>query len=192
MSATHADSLTEGYLARLKEAAGDLPKTARAELVDDMRSHIAEARAREPEETDAAILNILDRLGDPAGVVADARERLGIPPSAPPSRGLLEIAAVFLVVLAWPVGVVLLWSSPAWNRRDKLIGSLAPLVTYIGLFGSGIGICNGQANICGGGSDWPGIVGTLTTIVLFGVALFTMLYLAIRLRMSRQRRIAAT
>jgi hypothetical protein len=69
-----------------------------------MQSHIAEARAREPEETDATILNILDRLGEPDVVVADARERLGIRPSAPYSRGLLEIAAVFLVVLVWPVG----------------------------------------------------------------------------------------
>jgi hypothetical protein len=23
----------------------------------------------------------------------------------------------------WPIGVLLLWRSPAWNRRDKLIGS---------------------------------------------------------------------
>src|SRR6202165_1374513 len=128
MSATHGDSMIEGYLARLNAAAGlgDLPKGAREELVDDMRSHITEARAREPEQTDATILNILDRLGEPGVVVADARERLGIRPSAPSSRGLLEIAAVFLVVFAWPIGVILLWSSPAWNRRDKLIGSLAP------------------------------------------------------------------
>ena len=77
MTAPHADQLIDGYLARLNAAAGDLPKVARQELVDDVRAHITEARARESEETDAAILNILDRLGEPAAVVADARERLG-------------------------------------------------------------------------------------------------------------------
>jgi uncharacterized membrane protein len=71
VSAPHADQLIDGYLARLRVAAADLPSSVRDELIEDMRAHIAEARAREPEETDATILNILDRLGDPAVVVAD-------------------------------------------------------------------------------------------------------------------------
>ena len=113
MTAPHADQLIEGYLARLSAAAGDLPKNARQELIDDMRSPIAEARAREPEETDAAVMNILDRLGEPAIVVADARERLGMRPSQPYRPGFLEIAAVILVPFFWPIGVILLWISPA-------------------------------------------------------------------------------
>lgn len=123
MTASHADQLIDAYLARLRAAAADVPAGARNELIDDMRAHIVEARSRETEETDATVLNILDRLGEPAVVVADARERLGIRPSARFRWGLQEIAAVFLVVAAWPIGVILLWMSPAWNTRDKVIGS---------------------------------------------------------------------
>ena len=32
--------------------------------------------------------------------------------------------AVVLTPLLWPLGVLLLWLSPVWSRRDKLIGSL--------------------------------------------------------------------
>src|SRR5438093_6325534 len=106
MIAPHADQLIDGYLARLNAAAGDLPKAARQELVDDVRAHITEARARESEETDAAILNILDRLGEPAAVVADARERLGIRAVHPYRPALLEVFAVILVPFLWPIGVI--------------------------------------------------------------------------------------
>src|SRR6202171_2658519 len=99
MTAPHADQLIDGYLARLSASAGDLPKSARQELIDDVRSHIAEARARVPEETDAAVMNILDRLGEPATVVADARERLGIRPLRPYRPGFPENGAATLVPL---------------------------------------------------------------------------------------------
>ena len=115
MTAPHADQLIDGYLARLNAAADDLPTSARQELVDDMRAHIAEARARDQDETDATILNILDRLGEPAVVVADARERLGLRMPVPYRPGAMEIAAIVLLPLIWPVGVVLLWISPAWR-----------------------------------------------------------------------------
>ena len=126
MTAPHADQLIDGYLARLDAAAGDLPKAARQELVDDVRAHITEARRRETEETDAALLNILDRIGEPAAVVADAGERLGIRAVQPYRPGLLEVFAVILVPFLWPIGVILLWMSPAWHWRDKLIGTLVP------------------------------------------------------------------
>ena len=35
-----------------------------------------------------------------------------------------EWATVVLLPLVWVVGVVLLWRSPAWTPRDKLIGTL--------------------------------------------------------------------
>jgi hypothetical protein len=98
-----------------------------------MRAHIAEARARESDETDATVLNILDRLGEPAVVAAETRERLGLKASRPYHPGLLEVAAVILVPFLWPVGVILLWMSPAWRWRDKLIGTLVPPGGYIGL-----------------------------------------------------------
>jgi hypothetical protein len=206
MTAPHADQLIDGYVARLSAAAGDLPKSARQELIDDMRSHIAEARAREPEETDAAVMNILDRLGEPATVVADARERLGIRLAQPYRPGVLEIAAVILVPFLWPIGVILLWISPAWNWRDKLIGTLVPPGGYIGLSyillaavtpGRSCGTITDQAghiiqSSCTGPAELPGVLLVPWTILVFGSPLISAAYLAIRLRWGRGRRVAAT
>jgi uncharacterized membrane protein len=125
VSAPHADQIISGYLARLEQALAALPPARRAELVDDVRSHIAEARRGLPEETDADLLNILDKLGDPADIAADARDRLGAQP-APPAMplGMLEIAAIVALVLVWPAGIALVWLSSAWSRRDKLIATV--------------------------------------------------------------------
>jgi len=200
MTAPHADQLIDGYLARLSAAAGDLSKSARQELIDDMRLHIAEARAREPEETDAAVMNILDRLGEPATVVADARERLGIRLAQPYRPGLLEIAAVILVPFLWPIGVILLWLSPAWNWRDKLIGTMVPPGGYIGLSyillaaatpGPSCGTITDQAghliqSSCTGPAELPGVLLVPLTILVLGSPLISAAYLAIRLRWGRR------
>jgi len=213
MSAPHADSLIEGYLARLDTAAGDLPKSARQELIDDMRAHIGEARRREPEETDATVLNILDRLGEPAAVLVDARERLGIRPPQPYRTGLLEVAAVILVPFVWPVGVIILWMSPAWHWRDKLIGSLIPPGGYMGvaLFGiafatahSGSGTtcvivtqATGQAIQSGcpapaGPSFLETAVSVLVVVLFYALPLITAAYLALRLRWGRRAQLAVS
>lgn len=206
MTAPHADQLIEGYIARLSAAAGDLPKSARQELVDDMRSHIAEARARELEETDAAVMNILDRLGEPAEVVADARERLGIRLAQPYRPGLLEIAAVILVPFLWPIGVILLWMSPAWHWRDKLIGMLIPPGGYIGLsFILGAAVTSGRScstirdqaghllqSSCTGPPELPGVLLVPWTILVFSSPLISAAYLAIRLRWGRHQQVGAT
>ena len=145
------------------------------------------ARAREPEETDAAVMNILDRLGEPAEVVADARERLGIRLAQPYRPGVLEIAAVILVPFLWPVGVILLWISPAWNWRDKLIGTLVPPGGYIGLSYillagptsvRSCGTITDQAghiiqSSCTGPAELPGVLLVPLTILVFGSPLIS-------------------
>ena len=209
MTAPHADQLIDGYLARLSAAAGDLPKSARQELTDDMRSHIAEARAREPQETDATILNILDRLGEPAVVVADARERPGIRPPQPYRPGLLEVAAVILVPFLWPVGVMLLWISPAWKVRDKIIGTLVPPGGYLGLLSIGLAFATVRGgggcptvtdptvqgmNVCGapvGPPPLESVLPILAAILFYMLPLITAAYLAVRLRWGRRVQIAA-
>ena len=204
MIAPHADQLIDGYLARLNTAASDLPKAVRQELADDVRAHITEARRRETEETDAAILNILDRLGEPAAVVAETRERLGLRSMQPYRPGVLEVFAVILVPFFWPVGVILLWMSPAWKMRDKVIGTLVPPGGYLGVLIIGAafavsvsgGSCGAatdstgsvvQQNMCYPGSPWWQIVlSVLVTIVAYALPLITAGYLAIRLRWGRQ------
>jgi hypothetical protein len=204
MTAPHADQLIDGYLARLNGAAADLPKSARQELIDDMRSHIAEARAREPEETDATILNILDRLGEPGIVVAETCERLGVRAPAPYRPGILEIAAVSLVPFFWPIGVILLWMSPAWNVRDKVIGTFLPPGGYLGVGLLGVSAamfhsgppCVVSTDAAGHiiqntcppvGPPWLQALGAaVLTFVIFVLPLLTAGYLGFRLRWGRR------
>lgn len=201
MTAPHADQLIDGYLARLRDAAGDLPVSTRRELLDDVRGHIAEARARDPEETDATILNILDRLGEPAVVVADTRERMGLRAPAPYRSGPLEVAAVILVPFFWPIGVILLWMSPAWKVRDKLIGTFVPPGGYLGVgllgvaaiahHGSPCVLVTDAAghivqNSCPPAPTWLQAVGSVVlTLVIYVLPLLTAAYLGLRLRWGR-------
>jgi uncharacterized membrane protein len=209
MTAPHADQLIDGYLARLRAAAVDLPQTARDELLSDMQSHIAEARSRESDETDATILNILDRLGEPSVVVAETRDRLGLRPPSQGRSGLVEIAAIVLLPTIWIAGVILLWWSTAWKTRDKVIGTIGtfggyPFVFVLAAFFSYSPSIGGGSCVASSGPD--GIVtGSCTSAplsaVVFGIMmaalglvllvlpLLTSLYLAFRI--WRQRKAAA-
>jgi hypothetical protein len=203
MTAPHADQLIEGYLARLGAAAADLSPDIRQELVSDMRAHIAEARSRETDETDATILNILDRLGEPETVVSAARPRSDVSGSSRGASlpglyrpGILEIAALTLLPFIWPLGVILLWVSPAWNLRAKITGSLLPPGGYPGIFI--ISVVSGHHVIAvSSGSGWGAapveVLGTILSVllvaVLFLLPLITVAYLAVRLRWGRSTEI---
>jgi uncharacterized membrane protein len=215
MTAPHADPLIEGYLARLRAAAADLPSSVRDELIEDMRAHIAEARSREPQESDATILNILDRLGEPDAVVAEAGRRPEVFGSTQPGArpepyqpGILEIASIVLLPFLWPVGVILLWISPAWKLRDKIIGTLLPPGGYLSIFYFGLIVAHvgvrGEGNSCTSSTDFAGNIQTSCTsasalqvigvvlsvvflIVLWLLPLITAGYLVIRLRWGHRR-----
>lgn len=141
------DGLVAEYLTRLDRAAAVLPDDERRELVHDIRAHLVsahEAGARD----EASVRTVLDRLGLPEEIVAGAQAAAGRGagpvPTAPGAgwgagaepasrrRGTgLELAAVLLLtagslvpVLGWLVGVGLLWASPLWRVREKLLGTL--------------------------------------------------------------------
>jgi hypothetical protein len=60
------------YLARLERAASGLPPGRRDELVAEIRGHLTEALGPQP-ASPAAVLEALDRLGDPEEIVAAER-----------------------------------------------------------------------------------------------------------------------
>ncbi|MGC9973851.1 MAG: hypothetical protein ABSC36_00490 [Gaiellaceae bacterium] len=125
MNAAPLHSLARDYLKRLKKAAAILPRARRKELIEEIESHLREALPVGASETEA--LNVLERLGEPAEIVAEAGTG-----QAPAARaGLNEwlaipllLVGVSLFVVGWFAGVVLLWSSEIWTLRDKLIGTL--------------------------------------------------------------------
>jgi len=206
---TDDDQLVEDYLTRLYAAASVLPAERRDELVEEITAHIAEARLAGSSASPVSVLNILDRLGDPADIVrmaadaapggpawsasdaaagsqgwpaGDAAAGPGAghpaPAAAQPGRiGAMEVATALLLllgglvipVLGWFAGLVLLWVSPRWTRKDKWLatliwpgGLLAPVV--VTLAGGVASLMVTSSEVCGGGfAVAPGTGGQTTS-----------------------------
>ena len=199
--AAKADTLVSDYLKRLNGELRGLPRARRRELVDEISEHIAEARAGLESENEAAIRTLLDRLGDPEEIAAEARERFGLAPRKVGWKEvgaliMLPIGGVILPVLGWFIGIVLLWVSDAWSTRDKLVGTLLfpgglLLPLALGVMAeesSGCGtIVNPQLSPQPIGSNCPPADGTgawevALVVMLVLVPLVTTVYLARRMR----------
>jgi uncharacterized membrane protein len=199
---TTADAAIERYLKRLDSELADLPPARRREIVEEISEHIAAAQADHPAESEAEIRTLLDRLGDPGDIAAEARQRFDIRPARP---GWLETAALVLLLvggftfLGWFIGLALLWSSAVWTTRDKLIGSLivpGGLVLPVALFmlasSSSNSTCIGRiesatgrtiGETCtGGGTSAGDILALVLLVLLVAAPIFTTAYLARRMR----------
>ena len=207
---TTPDKLVERYLKHLDVELDDLPRDRRREIVDEISGHIAEARAGLEAETEADVRNILEGLGDPAEIAADARERFEVSPQPKPGQsepGWVEIGALIMLlvgglvlpVIGWVIGVVLLWTSSIWNTRDKVIGTIfvpgglgLPVLLAALAVSSGGGSCVqfGQVgssqpamNTCTGqGTSVTDVLGIVGLIVLLVAPIVITAYLAMRMR----------
>jgi len=72
--------------------------------------------------------------GDPAAIAAEA----GAPP---PRSQRWDAWAPWLIIfgpvasgLGWVAGVLILWTSPRWSRRDQLIATFVPPAGLVALF----------------------------------------------------------
>lgn len=195
MTRTPEELITD-YLRRLARELKDLPRARRREVVEEISEHIEQARAEEGSD-EVATLNVLERLGDPAEIAADARARFGIEPRR---SGSHEVAALvlllvggFLFGIGWFVGLVLLWSSEVWSTRDKLIGTLIVpggvmlpvFLATMTLAATPNCISDSQhaGETCTGGPSTLGQVGGIALLVVLVIGPFlTTIYLARRLR----------
>ena len=134
MTTMQRDPLVDDYLRRLEVAARGLPRERRRELVAEIEEHI-EAALEGGARDEAAVRNVLERLGPPEEIGAAAD-----PPAPRPVRGRLETAALIVLaasfilpVAGYLVGAGLVIASSAWAGRDKLVGLLIPpLVVVLG------------------------------------------------------------
>jgi HAAS domain-containing protein len=188
-----ADHLVDDYLRALDRELGGLPRARRRELVQEIAEHIAEARAGSPSESEAEIRNLLDRLGEPADIAAEARERFGARPKGSGwdvvALVLILVGGVVLPVIGWLVGVVLLWVSETWTTREKLVGTLVvpgglALPVFLLTIGAYSESCSGEVGgpvTCSGGpSVATQILGTILVVALFVAPLVTTVFLARR------------
>jgi hypothetical protein len=188
------NELVADYLSQLRRAARTLPRERRNELLDEIGTHIAEARAAGA----MPLWGVLDALGDPAEIAAAAgagqrTDRLD----------WQEIAAValllgggFIFLIGWFAGLVLLWSSPRWRWPDKLLGTLVWPGGYAGLLFSGALLATGgPVQACSGAVGKPmtctsagsGGLPTWAGMVLLVVAVAGPAAMAIRLVVSGRR-----
>ena len=191
---TQTDPVGE-YLRDLDRALGGLPRDRRREIVDEVSEHIAEGREELEPDDEAGLRNLLDRLGEPEQIAAEARDRYGVPTR---DRGWVEIAAIVLLLIGgffagvgWLVGVVLLWLSSIWTLRDKVIGTLlvpGGLATagYLFFAVGTVQECHGEVGGPMTCTPDPPVYETAFWIALFAVTLigpiFTAVYLARRSR----------
>jgi uncharacterized membrane protein len=191
-----ARGTVERYLQDLDEELRDLPDARRRELLGEIREHIDSALAEAPGGEESDVRNVLERLGEPADIAEEARQRFGIVRAKPGIREtlaiiLLPIGGVIIPVLGWIVGAILLASSNVWTSREKVIGLLlfpGGLLPAVALsLGAGGGrVCeaagfDGQVvtETCSGGMPIP--LAYLLLAVLVLVPIGTTIFLANRL-----------
>lgn len=179
----------KGYLELLDRELRDLPRARRREVVDEIAQHIREAQREAPVRSEAELRTLLDRIGDPAEIAADADDRLGVVRRSTTHETIAIILLLlggFLAAVGWFVGLVLLWTSSMWTRRDKLLGTLlvpgglATSFLFAELSLTSSGCASGSQ--CGGGHS----VGARIALAALGVylligPLFTTVYLSRRL-----------
>lgn len=150
MTVTHP--LAIAWLERVEHLAADLPPGTRSELVADLREHLDAALGADADGAEVGA--VLDRLGDPADVVAAARADLdGAPggsphePTPPPTAdtpdgltapevvalaalvlaGLVGIFVWPLTILLWAIGIAIVAVSGRWRGGEVLAMVLLPV-----------------------------------------------------------------
>ncbi len=125
------DQLVADYLQRLTVAASALPADRRAELIEEITAHIAEARAPGPASPGGppSVPDILEQLGDPAQIAAAAADPFGELPagahaaSGPGPRRPAAPAsmrnAVRLMYLGAVVSLIKVIADVATERRTR-------------------------------------------------------------------------
>lgn len=117
--------LIDGYLTAVRDATRSLPRGQQETIVGDLESHIEQALPAGAGE--AEVRTVLDRLGSPASIAAEA----GATKTNGPSRikeiiGLIGISvgSLFIPIIGWVVGLVLVWMSPVWSKVQKMAATL--------------------------------------------------------------------
>jgi hypothetical protein len=118
----------EAYVASLQQAAARLPRSQRDDLVAELTGHVDAGIAAAGSEAD--IRNMLDALGDPADIVAEAAPAgsLDGPPGAPPATLgvialVLGLLAIFMPFVGIPLAVIAIVLGVTARRQARRAGA---------------------------------------------------------------------
>jgi uncharacterized membrane protein len=166
MSAPHAQQIVNGYLAQLELELDTLTAPEKSDVLAQIEGHIRDARSALTDETDADLLNIIDRLGSPEEVAAESvRNRPSegpIPVARRRAATVLERLMIAAAILAWAGGLA------------SLIGALLLVsdfgsAAFISLFA---GICGVTAGIVVFRRPAVTVVGVLIASLAEGINLY--------------------
>jgi hypothetical protein len=130
-----SEKLIRSYMKEVRRELRGLPRNRKRRHLKEVQARIADARSSLASESEPDIRRMLERLGHPADVVAEAHDFS----ARPIRRGALEDGALILVsplvilvavfvtpvlLLGWVVGAIMLGLSRAWTAGEKLIGVL--------------------------------------------------------------------
>lgn len=133
-TAGEADKLVRRYLAQLDAALQGVDASRREEILTEVHEHIEQGRDGLDTDDAASVRTLLDRVGDPAAIAAEAD-------APPPDSRRWDAWAPWLIIfgpvasgLGWIAGILILWTSPTWSQRDKLIATFVPPAGLVALF----------------------------------------------------------
>jgi uncharacterized membrane protein len=133
MSANRTDVVGE-YLREVELRLSGLPLLQRRELLADLETHIATARAERGAPSEGELIEILERLGSPEVVAAAAYEEAGPPRApvvapglAPAAREGRPVWLIGLVIAAAVLFLVGFFGLIFFARSDATIEPVAPV-----------------------------------------------------------------
>ena len=99
MTTADIDQIIADYLLRLDVALGRLPESRRRQLVAEIDEHLKEARAELSDQSEAAIRELLDRVGQPDDIAAEAMDGQASQKRKRLSRSLVVVLIGLAVLL---------------------------------------------------------------------------------------------
>ena len=147
MTEDRADQIVNDYFEQLRKALLPMPRLRRDQLLEELRAHVAAARDGAPADSEAVAREVLERLGDPEDIAAEAL-------SAPHARrkgwtvfvprwSVLAGGALVVLIVALVLSLVLPGSTPT-SSSDP--GHSAPVVA-VGGFPTGIAVDSGHQTV---------------------------------------------
>ena len=152
MTPEQMDRIARDYLDQVKKALRGLPRPLRAQVMEGVASHVAEARAVLQPQTEAELRDLLDRVGQPDEIAAEARGPQETAARTGPRLLTPVVASALGASLPSPP-----WSS-SWRKPAPRSASRSPasktyataLLSYVPTPTRPVLLATGRA----GGLDW--------------------------------------
>lgn len=137
-----SEELIRNYMKELRRELRGLPRHRKRLFLEGMSTRVAAARRSLDSELEPDVRRLIEQMGDPADVAAEAHDFAARPvrPTALEEGALIALSplCILLAVLVTPalllcvvVGAILLWLSRAWTPGEKSIGVFLSVASYV-------------------------------------------------------------